>query len=142
MYFLAAALIGLIAAIPAIMWARHQRSHLLAKGAGWGLIVIASIYVLAAFEKADGFWKLVELMGVGAFGCFYWLANKRPLWVLAWGWALHPVWDIFLHYLGPGAYIMPDWYSIACAVFDIAVAAYLFWRDYQQRHPAAMIRFW
>lgn len=142
MFFVSAALIGVIAVIPAIMWARHQRTVVLVKVAGWGLITAAFIYVVAALGRADGLWKIIELMGVGAFGCCYWLAKKRPLWALAWGWALHPVWDIFLHYLGPGSYIVPAWYSIACAVFDVVIAAYLFWRDYQQRHPVEVVRFW
>lgn len=142
MYFFAAALIGLIAAIPVIMWARHQRNPRLVHGAGWGVIIMSSMYFVAALDRGDGFWKIIEMMGIGVFGCFYWLASKRPLWLLAWAWALHPVWDILLHYLGPGAYILPAWYNIACAVFNAMIAAYLFWRDYQQRHPVAVIRFW
>ena len=142
MFFLSAALIGIFAAIPAIMWARHLRPLALAKYSGWGLIAVAAIYLLAAFERADGFWKLLELLGLLAFGSCYWLAKKRPLWALAWGWSLHSAWDIFLHYLGPGNYILPPWYSVACAIFNIAIAVYLFWRDYQQRHPPPVIRLW
>ena len=132
MFFLAAALIGLIAAIPVIMWSRHQASAVLVKAAGWGLVVAASVYFFASLNRADGLWKIIELMGIGLYGCFYWMARKQPLKALAWGWGLHPVWDIFLHWLGPGSYIMPAWYAIACAVFDGLVALYLWWRHTQE----------
>jgi hypothetical protein len=41
------------------------------------------------------------------------------------GWALHPVWDIALHYFGPGASFAPVAYTVSCLTFDLAVAAYI-----------------
>lgn len=128
MYFFAAALIGVFAAIPALMWARHQNDHALIKGAGWGLVAIASFYLVFALARGDGFWKMLELIGVILFGCFYWFSKRNVLLMLAIGWILHPMWDIFLHWLGSGSYLVPGWYAIACTTFDSLIAAYLFWR--------------
>jgi hypothetical protein len=46
-----------------------------------------------------------------------------PMWLAA-GWALHPVWDIALHYFGPGRAVAPETYAIACLSYDLLVAAY------------------
>lgn len=47
-----------------------------------------------------------------------------PLWIAA-GWALHPVWDVALHYAGPGRAFAPDSYTVTCLSFDLLVAAYV-----------------
>jgi hypothetical protein len=38
---------------------------------------------------------------------------------------LHPVWDILLHYVGPGHTFAPETYTIPCITFDLGVAAYI-----------------
>ena len=43
-------------------------------------------------------------------------------WIAA-GWALHPLWDIGLHDIGPGQSFAPFTYAIACVSCDLAVAA-------------------
>lgn len=94
-------------------------------GAGSGLVIAALIYLSFALYYSDTQWLLIESAGVFAFGITYWLAVAySPLW-LAFGWGLHPMWDIFLHWLGPGTHIAPIWYAIACLSFDLAVAWYL-----------------
>ena len=50
-----------------------------------------------------------------------------PWWLVA-GWALHPVWDVPLHYLGPGHAFAPESYAIACLSWDWVIAAYLIYR--------------
>lgn len=132
MFYFAAILIGITACLPALMWARHQNDDDLRTLAGWGLILVAVIYVIFAMEKGDGFWKITELLGVVFFGCFYWFSKKKPLKMLAIGWLLHPIWDVFLHLLGAGSYLVPEWYATACVAFDLIIAAYLFWRHHQQ----------
>jgi len=47
-----------------------------------------------------------------------------PYWLAA-GWALHPLWDVGLHYIGPGHSFAPMTYAIACISFDLVVAAYI-----------------
>jgi len=47
-----------------------------------------------------------------------------PLWLAA-GWAFHPLWDVALHYFGPGGSFAPASYTITCVSFDLLVAAYV-----------------
>ncbi|HXQ32948.1 MAG TPA: DUF6010 family protein [Anaerolineales bacterium] len=70
-------------------------------------------------------WILIELLQVVAFGTlglYGWRGS--PYW-LALGYALHPVWDFGLHYLGPGDSFAPLPYTVACISFDWVVAAYI-----------------
>ena len=70
-------------------------------------------------------WILVELLQVIAFGTlglYGWRGS--PYW-LALGYALHPVWDFGLHYLGPGHTFAPLPYTVACISFDWVVALYI-----------------
>jgi hypothetical protein len=38
---------------------------------------------------------------------------------------LHPLWDVVLHYVGPGHSFTPWAYAIACVSFDWLVAIYI-----------------
>jgi len=38
------------------------------------------------------------------------------------GWTIHPVWDIALHYAGPGRAFAPEWYTTSCLTYDLMVA--------------------
>lgn len=70
-------------------------------------------------------WILIELLQVVAFGTlglYGWRGS--PYW-LALGYALHPVWDFGLHYLGPGNSFAPLPYTVACISFDWVVAAHI-----------------
>jgi hypothetical protein len=90
------------------------------------LWVAALAYVFfAADGNAGGGWLAAELAGVALFGGMG-LRGLRgsPLWIAA-GWALHPVWDLALHYAGPGRAFAPDTYTITCLSFDLLVAAYV-----------------
>ena len=87
-----------------------------AAGAYFGFAVAASVSPI---------WWLIELLqcvAFGTLGLFGWRGS--PKWLLL-GWALHPVWDFVMHYIGPGRDIGPGFYSIACLTFDWAVAAYI-----------------
>lgn len=70
-------------------------------------------------------WILIELLQVVAFGTlglYGWRGS--PYWLVL-GYALHPVWDFGLHYLGPGSSFAPLPYTVACISFDWVVAAYI-----------------
>src|SRR5215213_6548141 len=69
-------------------------------------------------------WLLIELLQCIAFGTIGLIGWRgSPKW-LALGWALHPIWDFGLHYVGPGSFA--TWtYAIACLSFDWVVAAYI-----------------
>lgn len=70
-------------------------------------------------------WVLIELAQVIGFGVMALLSLRgSPQW-LSVAWLLHPVWDVALHYRGPGKSFAPWTYTIACLSFDLAVAAYI-----------------
>jgi hypothetical protein len=70
-------------------------------------------------------WTLIELAQVVVFGALALLGLRgSPYWLAA-GWALHPIWDIVLHYIGPGNAFTPWTYAIACLSFDWLVAIYI-----------------
>jgi hypothetical protein len=70
-------------------------------------------------------WMLVELVQVVGFGTLALLGLRgSPYWLAA-GWALHPFWDVVLHYVGPGHPFTPWTYAIACVSFDWLVALYI-----------------
>jgi uncharacterized protein DUF6010 len=88
-----------------------------AAGAYFGFAVVGPVSRL---------WLLVELLQVvafGLFGLYGWRGS--PNW-LALGWALHPLWDVGVHYAGPGRSFAPRGYVFACVTFDLVVAAYIF----------------
>ena len=91
------------------------------------LFAAAGAYLGFAFEPGvSRIWLLIELLqaiAFGTLGLYGWRGNAK--W-LALGWALHPVWDFPLHYLGPGRSFAPWPYTIACLSFDWVVAAYIF----------------
>jgi hypothetical protein len=71
------------------------------------------------------FWMLIEVIQVVIFGAMALLGLRGSAWWLVAGWALHPLWDAGLHYLGPGRSFAPVTYAIACISFDLLVAAYI-----------------
>jgi hypothetical protein len=87
-----------------------------AAGAYFGFAVLAG---------AGPIWTLVELVGVIVFGVMALLGLRDSAWWLAVGWALHPLWDVVLHYWGPGRTFASQPYAIACISFDWVVAAYI-----------------
>ncbi len=90
-----------------------------AAGAYFGFAVMAPVSPM---------WWLIELLQCIAFGTLGLLGWRGSAKWLALGWALHPVWDMGMHYIGPGRGVGPEFYSIACLSFDWAVAAYVFIR--------------
>jgi hypothetical protein len=90
------------------------------------LVVAALFYVVFALRSDAGAgWTAVEIVGIAAYATMGLLGVRRsPLWLAA-GWALHPLWDIALHYVGPGHAFAPETYTIACLSFDLLVAAYI-----------------
>jgi hypothetical protein len=90
------------------------------------LILAGGAYFgFATAALTSGLWLLAELLHVLVIGAMG-LQGLRgsPYWI-AGGWALHPLWDWPLHYLGPGNAFAPDFYAIACITFDWLVALYI-----------------
>lgn len=95
---------------------------------------LLAIFLLTAAGSYFGFaigagagpaWMLVELVHIVIFGAMALLGLRgSPYWLAA-GWSLHPLWDVGLHYIGPGHAFTPFTYAIACVSFDLVVAAYI-----------------
>lgn len=90
------------------------------------LFAAAGGYLGFAFkEDVPRIWLLLELLqciAIGTLGLIGWRGSAK--W-LALGWAVHPVWDFGLHYLGPGRTFAPLTYTIACISFDWVVTAFI-----------------
>jgi hypothetical protein len=90
------------------------------------LFIAAGLYIMFAVRAGEGaLWVAGELVGVAIFGGMALLGLRGSLWWIVAGWALHPIWDVGLHYLGPGRSFAPETYTIACLSFDLLVAAYI-----------------
>ncbi|HYG81368.1 MAG TPA: DUF6010 family protein, partial [Pyrinomonadaceae bacterium] len=106
-------------------------SRFVGDGVGRSLLVILLLVAAGAYfgfavmARVGPVWLLVELAHCVLFGAMA-LRGLRgsPYWLAA-GWALHPVWDFALHYVGPGNSFAPWPYAIACISFDLIVAAYV-----------------
>jgi hypothetical protein len=120
---------GAILAVPLILIA-FLLSRFIRDIIGRSLLVIflfaaAGAYFGFALLAAPGpIWVLAELVQVIIFGVIALLGLRGSPWWLATGWALHPLWDVVLHYVGPGHSFAPITYTIPCLSFDLLVAAY------------------
>ena len=102
----------------AYAFSRHTRQILVA-----GLIAAALFYVFfAARAHAGPVWLAAELAGVAIYGAMALRGLRGSAWWLAAGWALHPIWDVALHYVGPGRSFAPETYATACLTWDPVVA--------------------
>ena len=121
---------GAILAVPLILIA-FLPSRFIRDIIGRSLLVIflfaaAGAYFGFALVAAPGpIWVLAELVQVIIFGAIALLGLRGSPWWLAAGWALHPLWDVVLHYVGPGHSFAPITYTIPCLSFDLLVAAYI-----------------
>ena len=90
------------------------------------LFIAAGLYIIFAVRAGESaYWVVGELVGVATFGGMGLLGLRGSVWWLVAAWALHPLWDVGLHYLGPGRSFAPETYTIACLSFDLLVAAYI-----------------
>ena len=95
-----------------------------------GVLIGAALFYIffAARAGAGSAWIIAEVAGVLLYGGMGVAGVRGSLWWLAAGWALHPVWDMVLHYFGPGHAFAPEAYAIACVSWDWVVAGYLAYR--------------
>lgn len=92
-----------------------------------GLFAAAGAYFgFAIVGSGSRVWILVELLQVVGFSLIGLYGMRgSPKW-LALGWALHALWDVGVHYIGPGRTFAPLGYVFACLTFDLVVSAYIF----------------
>ena len=90
------------------------------------LFIAGGAYVgFAVGAGASGLWFLAEVVHVVIVGILGLLGLRgSPYWIAA-GWALHPLWDFPLHYIGPGHSFTPEVWAISCVSFDWVVAVYI-----------------
>jgi hypothetical protein len=102
-----------------------------------GLFAAAGAYFgFAIVGPVSRTWVLIELLQVVGFSVMGLAGWKGSAKWLALGWALHPLWDFVLHYLGPGRTFAPVAYAISCITFDWVVAAYIFIYYRRSNHRA------
>src|SRR6185503_9952540 len=90
------------------------------------LFAAAGAYLgFAVAAPVSRIWLLIELLQAIAFGTLGLYGWRGPAKWLALGWALHPLWDLPLHYYGPGRSFAPWTYAVACLSYDWVVAAYI-----------------
>jgi len=132
---------GAVLSLIAFLLSRFVKDSLGRTALATGLFAAAGAYFgFAIVGPVSRSWVLIELLQVivfGAMGLHGWKGS--PKW-LALGWALHPIWDFILHYLGPGRTFAPLAYAISCITFDWVVAAYIFiyyrGASHRERNPA------
>ena len=126
-------LIGALACAAFVFAVRRLAPHGELRIYAAGLFAAALIYVVFAIAGgAPGVWLAIEFAGLVVFTLFALPALKRrsPL-LLAAAWAAHALWDLLLHsdaltHAGAAdVHIVPAWYRLICAGFDLALAAYL-----------------
>ncbi|HEU4700044.1 MAG TPA: DUF6010 family protein [Gemmatimonadales bacterium] len=104
------------------------------------LVVAALVYVaFAALAGASPRWLLLELLGVGVYGGLALRSLRGSMWWLAAAWALHPVWDVALHYAGPGGAFAPTWWTVPCLSWDLVTAGWIAWRTIGKPAPVARV---
>ena len=119
--------LGAVAALIPLLWLRRKSPGSQQRFWALGLLVAALIYVgfavlgIGAGTVGDpphvlGF----EGLGVMVYGALGALGMRHPK-ALAFGWALHVVWDLGHRH----ADWVPEWYVAACLAFDVVVAGYV-----------------
>jgi hypothetical protein len=90
------------------------------------LFITAGLYVVFALRAGESTLRVAaEVVGVAIFGGMGLVGLFNSTWWIVAGWALHPLWDVGLHFVGPGRSFAPETYMIACLSFDLLVAAYV-----------------
>jgi len=113
------AVYGAVLTLVAVAIPRYTRHLLLA-----ALVVAAASYVYFALDAHAGLpWLAIELAGVAVYGYAAVRGLRGSAWWLVAGLALHPVWDVALHYAGPGHAVAPEWYTTWCLTYDLVSAA-------------------
>src|ERR671911_1056113 len=75
------------------------------------LFIAAGLYIVFALRAGEGIlWIVGEVVGVAIFGGMALLGLGGSLWWIVAGWALHPLWDVGLHYVAPGRSFAPESY--------------------------------
>jgi glutaredoxin len=131
-YLIAGLILGLIFVLVAFAIKRKTRLILFV-----GLFFASLIYVFFALRgNASGTWVIIEIVGVIIFTMIGYFGLRGSPWWLSIAWALHPIWDLGLHYFGPGRPFTPVSYAMACLTWDLLVAVFIAYKILKGTHPA------
>lgn len=122
-----AIIVGAIAAVLLILFCRKNYSPFgELRFYAIALLIAALIYVLFLLNGATPQWRYIELAGVLIYGGIAWIAWRwKSAALLAFGWAIHVCWDVFLHN-SPETFFVPSYYEELCLGFDLMISGYLF----------------
>ena len=117
----AGAVNGALSVVAAHLIRRYTRQILA------GVLVVAALaYIVFAWMAGESpAWLALEVLGVAVYGTMAVLGVRGSPWWLVAGWTLHPVWDVALHYAGPGGSFAPTWWTVPCLSWDLVTAAYI-----------------
>lgn len=99
------------------------------------VMVIASYYVLFAFQAwavAGLFW---DALAIVVFSCLAIIGFKTTNWIVVVALVLHGVFDLFHRQLIVNAGV-PLWWPVFCSTFDVVMAAYLAIQLLRARAPS------
>lgn len=133
------AAVGVVFALGLLAFCRWSGAAV-ARIAAYALIALSFLYVGFAFRADEpGPWVGVEMTGVAVFGSLAGMSIIGSPWWVAAGFALHPFYAIYFHYIGAASQFAPAPFVIANAGFDVAIAlsvAYAALRGARKKAPA------
>lgn len=117
--------LGLLFALGLIALARWSKTRP-ALLASYALIAVSFLYVGFAIRSEEpATWVGFEMTGVAVFGTLAGMSIVGSPWFVVVGFLLHPVWALYVHYIGAGAGFAPAPFVFANVGFDVAVALYV-----------------
>lgn len=119
------AAVGLVFALGLIGLSRWSGLAASRLGA-YALIAVSFLYVgFALRAEQPGAWAGFEMTGVAVFASFAFMSIVgAPWWAVA-GFALHPLYAIYFHYVGAGSAFAPAPFVIANVAFDVGMALFI-----------------
>jgi hypothetical protein len=119
------AAVGLIFAaglIVVVRWGGRNLPYI----AGYALIAACFVCVgLGLGSDNPNSWAAVEMSAVAVFASLVFVSRATTIWLLIAAFIFHPVWLIYVHYIGAGALFTPAPLVFANTGFDVAIALYL-----------------
>lgn len=117
--------VGLVFALGLLAFCRWSGAAV-QRIAAYALIALCFLYVGFAFRAEEsGPWVGVEMTGVAVFGTLAGMSIIGSPWWVVVGFALHPLYAIYFHYIGAASQFAPAPFVVANAAFDVAMALFV-----------------
>ncbi|MGD9542903.1 MAG: PTS sugar transporter subunit IIA [Methylocystis sp.] len=119
------AAVGLVFALGLLAFCRWSGAAV-QRVAAYALIALSFLYVGFALRAEDPTaWVGFEMTGVAVFGSLAGMSIIGSPWWVAAGFALHPFYAIYFHYIGAGSQFAPAPFVAANVAFDAAMAIFV-----------------